>query len=71
MQNTANEDYLPKPLFVEQLPIIGEVPMFFYIPDSGDQNIFSEKNKLRMLIEKNGGRISEFHECFTYQLEPL
>ena len=48
--------------------------MVFYIPettDSGDSATFDEKRKLAILIEKNGGLLSEFHECFTYQIEPI
>ncbi len=26
---------------------------------------------MEMLIEKYGGMTSEYHECFTYQLEPI
>ena len=40
--------------------------MVFYIPDTTDGGDFDEKRKLRILIEKNGGLLSEFHECFTY-----
>ena len=46
--------------------------MMFYIPDCGDEgSIDSQKFKLRMLIEKYGGMVTEFHECFTYQIEPI
>lgn len=30
-----------------------------------------EKMKLRTLIEKYGGILSDFHECFTHQIELL
>ena len=60
-----------RPLFVEEIPIIGEVPMVFYIPDPLNPSKNDERNKLRTLIEKNGGILSEFHECFTTQLELL
>ncbi len=43
----------------------------FYIPDTSDKKEFDEKSKLRALIEKYGGMLSEFHECFTFQLEPI
>jgi hypothetical protein len=45
--------------------------MMFFIPDLGDRSIMSERNRLRMLIEKNGGLVTEYHECFTYQLDYL
>ena len=54
-----------KAIFIETIPIIGEVPMVFFIPENiigGDD----EKHKLRSVIEKYGGVLSEFHECFTY-----
>ena len=41
----------------------------FYIPDSSAKNEHDEKRKLKTLIEKYGGMLSEFHECFTYQIE--
>jgi len=43
----------------------------FYIPDSNKGAEDEEKRKLRIIIEKYGGILSEFHECFTYQLEPI
>lgn len=74
-----------KPIFVENIPIIGEVPMgkclhlsliylqfcslVFYIPDPSHKCENDEKKKLKALIEKYGGILSEFHECFTYQVE--
>jgi hypothetical protein len=43
----------------------------FFIPDNHDRGSEDEKRKIRTLIEKYGGMVSEFHECFTYQLEPI
>lgn len=40
--------------------------MVFFIPETGDTGEHDEKRKLKTLIEKNGGLLSEFHECFTY-----
>jgi hypothetical protein len=57
----------PKPIFIEKIPIIGEVPMVFYLPDAKTD----EGNRLKILIEKYGGITTDFHECFTYQIEPL
>ncbi len=45
--------------------------MVFFIPETGDGGDFDERRKLTILIEKNGGLLSEFHECFTYQIEPV
>jgi len=45
--------------------------MVFYIPDTGENVEVDEKRKLSILIEKNGGLLSGFHECFTYQIEPI
>ena len=61
----SNSQVPGKPIFIERIPIIGEVPMVFFIPENivgGDD----EKHKLRAVIEKYGGILSEFHECFTY-----
>ena len=46
----------------------------FYIPDPSAKSTGEDKNekrKLKTLIEKYGGMLSEFHECFTYQIEPI
>ena len=39
--------------------------MVFYLPPSAD------KNDMKVLIEKHGGLVSDFHECFTYQVAPI
>ena len=39
--------------------------MVFFLPQS------TEYAHLRILIEKHGGLVSEFHECFTYQIAPI
>jgi hypothetical protein len=36
----------------------------FYFPDS------ETSSDLKKLIEKNGGRTTDQHECFTFQLKP-
>jgi len=43
--------------------------LVFYIPDPSERGDDDEKRKLRTIIEKYGGMLSEFHECFTYQIE--
>ena len=44
----------------------------FYIPDSHDRSdVEEEKRRLKAVIEKYGGMLSDFHECFTHQLEPI
>ena len=53
------------PIFTEELAIIGQVPMVFYLPNT------VEKADLTALITKYGGKVSDMHECFTYQIEPL
>lgn len=45
--------------------------MVFYIPESSRKTLDSETNLLKILIEKYGGATSEYHECFTYQLQTL
>ena len=39
--------------------------MIFYLPPSQD------KADLKVLIENHGGVVSDFHECFTYQIAPV
>jgi len=39
--------------------------MVFYMPPSKD------RNDIKIMIEKHGGIVSEFHECFTYQIAPI
>lgn len=43
----------------------------FYIPDKNKGGEDEDKRALRIIIEKYGGIVSEFHECYTYQLEPI
>ena len=47
------------------MPIIGEVPMMFYIPKCGEAY-----DELKDLIEEHGGMVVDKHECFTYQIKP-
>ena len=39
--------------------------MIFYLPDS------NEKNEMKLLIERNGGQVTNIHECHTYQIAPI
>ena len=59
----ANNQADNKKIFVEDFPYIGEVPMMFYFPPGK-----KELNEIKPIIEAHGGKITEFHECFTYQL---
>ena len=53
-------------IFVEDFPIIGKVPMTFYLPPS------KEKSDMKILIEKHGGVVSDLlHECHSYQVKPI
>jgi hypothetical protein len=52
-------------IFSVEIPIIGKVPMVFFVPDC------SEKNDLTKLITSHGGLVSNLHECFTYQISPI
>ena len=54
------------PLFVETLPIIGQVPMVFFIPKND-----KEYADLKIMIERYGGMVTDIHECFTYQILPI
>lgn len=50
-------------IFARKFPIIGWVPIGFYIPDS------KSKYDLRRLIEKHGGMVVKY-EAFCYQIKP-
>ena len=52
-------------IFTEEQPIIGKVPMVFYLPPS------KERSDMKVIIERHGGVVSEIHECYTYQIAPL
>eukprot|EP00347_Sterkiella_histriomuscorum_P007498 403348691 len=54
-----------KNLFTFELPYIGRVSMLFYIPEC------NERDMLESIIEKHGGRLTKFHECYTYQINPI
>jgi len=46
--------------------------LVFFIPEASNRDHEnSERHKLKSLIEKYGGMLSEYHECFTYQIEPI
>jgi hypothetical protein len=47
-------------IFTEEIPIIGKVPIIFFVPDC------SERNDLTKLITSHGGMVSALHESFTY-----
>ena len=49
-------------IFTEDLPVIGEVPMCFFIPDC------PEKKDMEKYIVQHGGRVTDAHECFTRQI---
>lgn len=58
-------DSTSRAIFLEDWPVIEQAPMVFYLPMS------PEKADLTALIEKYGGRVSEMHECYTYQISPF
>lgn len=47
--------------------------MVFYLPEANQTRHLPdcETQKISALIHKYGGQLSEFHECFTYQIEPV
>ena len=62
-------EYTKNLLFTEEIQVIGRVPLCksfilnyleFYIPDC------EEKLPFKALVEQYGGRLTDFHECFTY-----
>jgi hypothetical protein len=40
--------------------------LVFYIPEAGEKYADEERRKIKLIIEKYGGQLSEFHECFTF-----
>ena len=53
-----------QPIFVERQPVLGLVPMSFYLPES------VERADTKAIIEKYGGKVEDEHECFSYQICP-
>jgi len=49
------------PLFSEELPLLGLVPLVFYLPKDVDQAYID-------LILKHGGQVTSIVECFTLQI---
>lgn len=43
------------------MPVIGEVPLMFYVPECGEPYEITKK-----LIEEHGGIVVDQHECYTY-----
>jgi hypothetical protein len=52
-------------LFTEHLPVIGKVPILFYVPDCSPM-----ATRVRRLIEQHGGLIIYIPECCSYQIYP-
>ncbi len=52
-------------LFTETIPIIGKVPILFYVPDCTPS-----ASKVRKQIETHGGIIIFIPECCCYQVYP-
>ena len=51
------------------MPIIGEVPLMFYVPEINGERA-EDLTGVRQLIEEHGGLVVDQHECFTYQIKP-
>ena len=47
------------------MPVIGEVPMMFYIPNCGEAY-----EDIKKKIEEHGGVVIDRYECFAYQIRP-
>jgi len=58
-----NEDL--QELFTETIPVIGKVPILFYVPDCTPS-----ASKVRRIIEAHGGVIIYIPECCCYQIYP-
>lgn len=52
-------------LFTETIPVIGKVPILFYVPDCTPS-----ANRVRQMIELHGGVIIYIPECCCYQIYP-
>jgi hypothetical protein len=52
-------------LFTEQIPIVGRVPILFYVPD-----VTPSARSIRRLIEAHGGIVIYIPECCCYQVFP-
>jgi hypothetical protein len=52
-------------LFTETIPVIGKVPILFYVPECTPATA-----KVRRLIENHGGVIIYIPECCCYQIYP-
>lgn len=52
-------------LLTEQIPVIGKVPILFYVPDCTPTAC-----KVRRMIEQHGGVIIYIPECCCYQIYP-
>ena len=46
---------------IERLPLLGEVPLVYYLPTGTDQDMID-------FILSHGGQVSNIVECFTFQL---
>jgi len=66
----AKEEQKPQydsQIFTQQLPLIGKIPMTFYIPRSENNPMYDE---LQDKIKRNGGLVVDQHECMSYQIKP-
>ena len=52
-------DYASNQILVELLPLLGSVPMVFFLPSGTDQEQID-------LVLSHGGQVSNIVECFTY-----
>lgn len=59
-ESAKEEEQLDSYIFTQHLPVIGKVPMVFYLPAD------DSKEYLQFMIERNGGRVVEMHECFSF-----
>lgn len=63
--NNANSNPEKKDILSEEIPMLGNVSLLFYIPET-----VKGRDIMVDLIKQNGGNIVSFHEWFTYQLGP-
>lgn len=61
--SNKRHDENSKYIFTQTFPVIGEVPIAFFIPES------KSRDKLKKLIEDHGGIILNTFEPYMYQIK--
>lgn len=68
-QASTPETRSSKKLFVRTLPVLGKVPMMFYVPTGKKSKAIPEETqRVREAIESNGGKVVDSYEAYVYQI---